>query len=117
MSEVKLYKFVFKPTKKQVWLDWCEELKTRQAEVIETLKNEGVLSESCFLSADGLSIYYFMEAKDFAKAKEAVKKSMFKIDAEHKTARQSSIDFVEELACLFHFNATTIHSKESVVDQ
>ncbi len=104
MSAVKLYKFAFQTNKKQTWLDWCEELKKRKEEVIETLKHEGVLSESCFIAADGLSIYYFMEAEDFAKAKEAVKKSTFKIDRDHKTARQSSIEFVEELECLFHFN-------------
>lgn len=103
MSEVKLIKFTFKPGKKQVWLDWCEELKKRQTEVIETLKNEGVLSESCFISEDGLAIYYFMEAQDFAKAKAAVTKSIYKIDAEHKAIREASIEFSERLTCLFHF--------------
>ena len=101
MTEVKLIKFTFK--RRQVWLDWCEELKKRQDEVIETLKNEGVVSESCFISEDGLSLYYFMEAESFAKAKEAVNKSKFKIDAEHRAIREASIEFVEKLTCLFHF--------------
>ncbi len=104
MTEVKLIKFIFKPGQKQVWLDWCEALKKRQDEVIETLKNEGVVSESCFISEDGLAIYYFMEAEDFAKAKEAVMKSTFKIDSEHKAIREMSIEFVEKLTCLFHFS-------------
>lgn len=104
MTEVKLIKFTFKPGKKQVWLDWCEQLKKRQAEVIETLKHEGVVSESCFISEDGLSLYYFMEAESFEKAKEAISKSTFKIDVEHKAAREVSIEFVEKLSCLFHFS-------------
>lgn len=103
MTEVKLVRFKFKAGKKQVWLDWSEELKKRKEEVIATLKNEGVVSESCFITEDEESVYYFMEADDMEKAKEAVKNNPHPIDFDHKEARESSLEKVEVLECLFHF--------------
>jgi hypothetical protein len=93
----------FKPDKKQVWLDWCEELKRRADEVIETLQNEGTLSEACFISQDGESVYYFMEVEDLGRAQAAFKNSTFKIDGEHRQAFSQSLERVEELTPLFHF--------------
>ena len=103
MTQVKLVKLKLKEGNEQIWLDWCEELKQRKNEVIETLKNEGVLSESCFLSEDEKCIYYFMEAENFEKAKSSVEKSNFKIDAEHKKKRALSLEKVAQLKELFHF--------------
>ena len=103
MSEVKLVKVRFKEGKKQIWLDWCEELKKRSAEVLETLKNEGVILEACFLSEDEQCVYYFMEADDFKKATAAVKKNTFPIDKEHRKKREMSLELVAELECLFFF--------------
>lgn len=103
MSLVSLVKFRFKPDKKQIWLDWSQELLRRKEEVIETLKNEGVVSESCFISQNGEEVYYFMEALDLNKAHEMVDKNPHPIDNEHKIARQSSLEFVEKLEVLFEF--------------
>ena len=103
MTKVKLVKLKLKEGNEQSWLDWCKELKQRKNEVIETLKNEGVLSESCFLSEDEKCVYYFMEAKDFDKTKDAVKKSNLKIDAQHKEKRNLSLEKVAQLKELFHF--------------
>lgn len=103
MTKAKLIKFKFKPNTKQIWLDWSEELKRRKEEVIATLKNEGVVSESCFLSEDGEYVYYFMEAEDFEKAKNAVLINSHPIDVDHKKARENSLELVAKLECLFHF--------------
>jgi L-rhamnose mutarotase len=103
MTEVKLVKLKLKNGNKKIWLDWCEELKQRKNEVIETLRNEGVISESCFLSEDEKYIYYFMEAEDFKKVKEAVNKSNFNIDHDHKIKRKLSLEKVCNLTELFHF--------------
>jgi L-rhamnose mutarotase len=103
MTKAKLIKFKFKPGAKQIWLDWSEELKQRKNEVIATLKNEGVVSESCFISEDGKYVYYFMEAEDFEKAKNAVLNNPHPIDVDHKKAGESSIELVAKLECLFHF--------------
>jgi len=104
MSQVKLVKFKFKPEGKQTWLDWSEELKRRKDEVIATLKDEGVRSESCFLDSDGETLYYFMEAEDFEKVRTAADKSTHPIDADHKVARQTSLEKIESLEVLFHFS-------------
>jgi L-rhamnose mutarotase len=103
MTQVKLVKLKFKENGKKIWLDWSEELKRRKDEVIETLKNEGVVSESCFISEDGGSVYYFMEAEDFYKAKNAFSTSTHPIDADHKKAREMSLEKIGNLECLFHF--------------
>lgn len=103
MTQVKLFKLKLKKGNEHLWLDWCEELKSREPEVIETLKNEGVVSESCFLSEDEKCVYYFMEAQDFEYAKQAVQNSHFKIDAEHRKRRELSLEIVAELKELFHF--------------
>lgn len=103
MTRTKLAHFKFKPQGKQIWLDWSEELKRRKDEVIATLKNEGVVSESCFIAEDGESVYYFMEAEDFEKVRIAASESTHLIDADHKKARSSSLEFAGTLECLFHF--------------
>jgi L-rhamnose mutarotase len=104
MTAVKLVKFKFKSESKQVWLDWSEELKKRKEEVVTTLKNEGVVSESCFMSEDGEFVYYFMEAEDFEKARNAVINNPHPIDTDHKKAREDSLEFIAHLDCLFHFD-------------
>lgn len=100
-----MVKLKFKPGAKQIWLDWSEELKRRKDEVIATLKNEGVVSESCFISEDGESVYYFMEAEDFEKVKQAVTENPHPIDSDHKKARESSLELSARLECLFHFES------------
>jgi len=103
MSQVRLVKLKFKPGGKQIWLNWCEELKRKTDEVMESLPERRNLSESCFVSQDGESLFYFMEAEDLERAKQAVQTSTLKIDVEHREARLASLDFVEELSPLFHF--------------
>lgn len=103
MTEVKLVKLRLKEGNEHIWFEWCEELKQRRGEVMETLRNEGVLSESCFLSEDEKCVYYFMEAESFEKAKATVEKSTFRIDTEHGEKRALSLEKSEQLSELFHF--------------
>ncbi len=104
MSQVKLIKVKLKENGKQIWLDWSEELMRRKEEVLATLKNEKVLSESCFLSEDEEYVYYFMEAEDLVKAKEAVTSNPHPIDLDHQKAKQASLGEGKRLKCLFHFD-------------
>lgn len=103
MSQVILVKFLFKEGGKQIWLDWAMELKRRKDEVIETLKEEGVLLEACFISQNRDEVYYFMQATDFEKAKDVVSKSTHIIDIEHKEKKGKSLVYVEKMGCLFNF--------------
>ncbi|MDP3964988.1 MAG: DUF6176 family protein, partial [bacterium] len=103
MTQVKLVKFKIKEGQKQLWLDWYKELQPRKDEVLETLKNETVVSESCFLSEEGDYVYYFVEAEDMETAQAAFKKSAFTIDPEHREKRMASLEKVGQLEELFHF--------------
>ena len=103
MTEVMLRKFRFKRDKKQEWMDWCRELTRRQDEVLETLRNEGVLMEACFLAPDEESVYYFLEVEDFEKALKAYDASPYPLDEEHRRHKGASMEEVAKLRCLFYF--------------
>lgn len=107
MTEVRLAKIRFKEGQKQKWLEWCVEVKRRPSEVMETLKNEGMISESCFLSEDENAIYYFMESDDFKKVQDAYRHSHFPIDKEHQAVQEMTLDAksAKELKVLFNFHA------------
>jgi len=66
-----------------------------------------VVSESCFISEDGEYAYYFMEAEGFEKVRAAVTNNPHPIDADHKAVRERSLEFVEKMECLFHFENHT----------
>lgn len=104
MTNATLVHFIFKPDKKQAWLDWSCELLRRREEVIETLKEEGVLSESCFISEDGESIFYFMEAEDIEKVHRVFADSIHDIDLDHKKVMGESLVRISQLKCLFHID-------------
>jgi len=100
---VRLAKFRFKPEGQPRWLDWCEELTRRSGEVLETLRNEGVVAEACFLSASDNAVYDFIAAEDFDRAERAVQRSPYAIDRQHIEVKAAALDAVEQLPCLFHF--------------
>jgi L-rhamnose mutarotase len=105
LTEVRLVKLRIKEGKKQRWLEWCEEDKRRSNEVLETLKNEGMISEACFLSEDENFVYYFMESDNFDKVFEAFRNSTFLIDKEHEAIQKETLEFVANLKVLFSFHS------------
>jgi hypothetical protein len=104
MSEARLIKFRFKPGGREKWRQWSGELKKRSEEVFETLRNEGVIAEACFLSGEEDAVYYFVAAEDFGRAEEAAGRSSFAIDREHTLAKSAALERVEQLECLFFFD-------------
>ncbi len=105
MTEVVLVKFKIKPGKKQEWINWCAELKERKDEVVRTLRNEGVISEACFLSEKDQFVYYFLEAQDLERAYEIGRKSAMPINRQHHTIREATLERGEELKTLFNFRS------------
>ncbi len=103
MTDVVLVKFKIKPGKKQEWINWCAELKERKDEVVQTLRNEDVISEACFLSEKDQFVYYFMEAQDLERAYAVGRKSAMPIDKQHRTIREATLERGEELKPLFNF--------------
>lgn len=66
--------------------EWAAMLNSRKNEVIETLKNEGVVLETVFLAQIRAEDYlvYFMRSEDFDKAHRVGKNSLAAIDAYHQ---------------------------------
>jgi|GEM_PF-2053175 len=104
MKEIKLIKFKIKSGQKDVWLKWTKELVRRKKEVLKTLKKEGMLLESCFISKDEKYIYCLFESSNFKKANKIFEKSNKKIDIEHKKISKKSLKPIEELSKLFYFS-------------
>ena len=105
MTEVYLVKYRLKPgTGKKEWLDWSEELKSREEEVVATLKQEGVHLEACFLSEDEQAVYYFLEVEDLKKAYEIFEKSTIPVDREHERVKASAFESKVDLKKLFVFH-------------
>jgi len=75
--------------------EWAAELSRRKAEVLETLREEGVLVESVFLehAADGDFLIYYMKAPD-------VRASTHPIDAYHRTFKEETWASSEQLELL-----------------
>lgn len=104
MTQVKLIKFEIKPGRKEAWLKWVRELETIREKVIQTLKKEGITSESCFISEDNKYLYYFMESNDFKKANEIFMNSTNPIDKKHKDELSVNLKYTNTLENLFHFS-------------
>lgn len=66
--------------------EWAATLNNRQAEVLETLRNEGIYLECAFLDhrEDGDWLVYIIKAEDMAKGWEIFQNSTLPIDEYHK---------------------------------
>lgn len=104
MSEARLLKYQFKSKSKEKWLGWSAEMKRRSGEIFETLRNEGVIVEACFLAPEGDAIYYFVAAEDLARGEAAFSRSPFAIDHEHAQVKSEALAHVARLECLFYFD-------------
>ncbi len=103
--EVRLAKYTFTPTGEETWRAWGEELKQRSQEVLETLRNEGVRCEACFIDDATHTLFYFIEVADLEKAREVYRSSKLLIDQEHRQKRNESLEKVGDLTELFYFGA------------
>lgn len=106
MTEVMLARAPIEPGKEDRVREWFEELQEREDEVVETLRHEGVYTETAFLhTVDGttyLSVY--MEADDLAEADDAGDEEAYDIDEEHHEVLGETLagDW-EELETIGHF--------------
>lgn len=64
--------------------EWAEEVQSRRDEAVQTLRDEGTLTETAFLESrsDGDYVSFYMEAEDLAAAHEAFEESDHDIDEE-----------------------------------
>jgi uncharacterized protein DUF6176 len=104
MAEARLVKFRITPDGPKKWLAWCEELKRRSEEVFETLRDEGVVVEACFLSPEEDAVYYFVAAEDLEQAERTARSSTHVIDREHSQVKSAALEHIARLQCLFFFD-------------
>ncbi len=103
MPQTTLLKFTFCKDKKQIWLDWCQELKNRSEEVLSTLREEGVIVEGCFVSESENACYFLMEANDLTKVQETYEKSNRPIDIQNRQRVEEALVFTERLKTAYYF--------------
>ncbi len=105
MAEVVLDRARIEPGKETRVREWFDELRERESEVLETLRHEGVFTETAFIHStnDSTYLYMYMEADDFQKAREAGDKEKFEIDEEHHRVLQETCAEWERLETLSHF--------------
>jgi hypothetical protein len=72
---------------------WFEELHERELEVIETLRHEGVYTETAFMlsSDEARYLYVYMEAEDPEKADEAGDEEVYDIDEKHQEVLRDTL--------------------------
>jgi len=80
--------------------EWTAEVQTRPEEHVETLRNEGVHTETAFLEHIDGEVYltYYMEAERVAAVFEAFENSEFDIDAEHEDVMREVLESGENVA-------------------
>ena len=107
MADVVLTKQKIEPGKTPRLKEWMDEIRGREDEAIQTLKNEGVYAESAFIERtdDGEYLVYYMEAEDMGHVFEAFSESSHEIDLEHQEVMSDVLETEEnvgEYELLYH---------------
>ncbi|QLH78063.1 hypothetical protein HZS55_12465 [Halosimplex rubrum] len=89
---------------------WMAEVRDRSDEAEETLRDEGMLTESAFLehTDDGPHLVYYMEAEDIDRVWDQYADSDHDIDEEHKAVMQEVLEDgrdVGEFESLYHLTS------------
>jgi len=104
--EVTLARAPIEPGKTDRLREWYAELHEREDEVLETLRHEGVYTETAFVhTVDGDPyLYVYLEAGDVEAAKAAGDEEEFRIDEEHHDVLESCLEGPwEELEPIGHY--------------
>jgi len=83
--------------------EWAAELTARRHEVLETLRDEGVVVESVFL--DGEELVYYLKARSLEHARATFAHSQHAIDAYHAEFKAATFAEQRELELLLDFES------------
>ncbi len=85
---------------------WFQTLRERPDEVLQSLKDEGVIIESAFLDKQGNDYFliYYLKAENLAQAREVAMKSTLSIDKYHKECSKKFCENRKELELLIDFH-------------
>ncbi len=94
MLETQCAKIKLRPGSLSQVEEWANELNHRPQEVLQTLRDEGVVIESVFLdsSEQGDFLIYYMKAESFEKARIVAEQSTHAIDAYHSAFKKATFE-------------------------
>ena len=109
MADVVLVKQKVAAGKTSRLKEWMAEIRDREQEALETLKDEGIHSETAFLehTDDGAFLIYYMKADDIEQAIESFEQSAHDIDETHKQVMDEVLESGEnvgEYELLYHLD-------------
>lgn len=86
-------------------LEWAKLLNEQKIQVLESLRDEGVVIEIAYLDnqADGLYLVYILKAQDIAKAFQRLKESTREVDILHKAILSKTLEAPEKFQALIDF--------------
>jgi uncharacterized protein YdaT len=106
MSEVKLARKRVVPGKADRLREWYAELQDREDEILETLRHDGVYTETAFLPSSGgeTHLYVYMEAPDLEAALASGDEESFEVHEQHHAVLAETLTGEwEDLAPIAHF--------------
>ncbi|EMA17039.1 DUF6176 family protein [Haloarcula amylolytica] len=109
MTDVVLTKQKIEGGKTAQLKEWMDEVCEREDEAIETLKSEGMHSETAFIehTAKGDFLVYYMRADDMEQVFESFEESTHDIDEEHKQVMHEVLESGENIGdyeLLYHID-------------
>ncbi|MDH5402562.1 MAG: DUF6176 family protein [Candidatus Heimdallarchaeota archaeon] len=102
--EFSLVQYKILPKKREMWLNWCDELKEAKAEIIDGLKERGVLIEACFSDVSGENIFIFIASDDLEKTTSISNSSNQKIIQKRRSIHKYTLEFVGVLSQMYNLS-------------
>ncbi|PSQ44145.1 hypothetical protein BRD14_01760 [Halobacteriales archaeon SW_5_68_122] len=109
MTDIVLTKQKIENGETQQLREWMDEVSEREEEAIETLKSEGMHSETTFIehTDEGDFLVYYMKADDMKQVSESFADSSHEIDEEHKRMMDNVLESGENVGdyeLLYHLD-------------
>lgn len=109
MADVVLSKQQIADGKTERLEEWAREIREREEEAVETLREEGMHAETAFVehTDEGDFLVYYMKADDIERVYEAYENSSHAIDREHKRVMREVLEDGENVGdydLLYHLD-------------
>ena len=109
MVDVVLTKQAIESGETETLVEWAREVRERDAEAVETLRDEGMYAETAFVehTDDGDFLVYYMKAEDIDAVYEAYAESSHAIDEDHEAVMREVLATGEDVGdydLLYHLD-------------
>jgi len=114
MVDVVLTKQAIEPGETETLVEWAQEVREREAEAVETLRDEGMYAETAFVehTDDGDFLVYYMKAEDIGAVYETYESSSHAIDEDHQEVMREVLangENVGDYDFLYHLDNPDLH--------